>query len=388
MKKPTEVGIILYALFVFLSVSLWGDEFCVKTSIEIQNALTEAASNGEDDVIRIVRGTYAGNFIFDSSEGKNLTLLGGFSSTCANRILDPANTILDGNSIGRVLFLNNTSGGDIYVEGLKIRKGLTLDKGGGIYAVSQSWDMAGNITITDNIVLDNEAAMGSGIYALTSNEQVDLKTTIGSRAGRRGVFPQENRMASHEMKVETNSTGDIVISDNKIKNNRGDGLYVGTGGELFGGFVTIRNNLVTRNSGRGIVANTFAGNMRIEGNFISKNTSSTNGGGIYARGYLYLGGGGNIRLINNIITENSSVYGGGIYAIVAGDSIAGQLDLINNTITENSCSDSGGGIYFDGKLDSVLNLYNNIVWGKLCSYWKGYFPRFRSLLWGRIQRFQ
>ena len=363
MKKCFKLGVLIITLSVFLSFFSWGEEFCVKSSSELQNALAEAASNDEDDIIKIARGTYIGNFIFDSSEGKNITMLGGYSSDCANRLLDPANTILDGNNLGRVLFLNNSSGGDIYVEGFKIRKGVTIDKGGGIYAASQSWDTAGDIAIAENIVLDNTATIGSGIYAFTSNEYVD-EARFSSRITEKNLtFLKEDRLNSDEIWLETNSTGDITISNNKIKNNQGDGLHAVTNGELIGGFITIQNNLVVRNSGRGIVANSFAGDMKIDSNFISKNTSLTSGGGIFARSYYYLGTGGNITLVNNIITENSSVDGGGIYATTTGDQVAGYLDIINNTITENSCSNSGGGIYLDGRLDSVLNAYNNIVWG-------------------------
>jgi len=161
-----------------------GDEFCVKTSAELQNALTEAASNEEDDIIKVIKGTYIGNFFFDSSEGKNLTLLGGYSRNCASRTIDPAKTILDGNNLGSVLFLDNSSGGDIYVEGFKTRKGFTTDDGGGIYAASYSYGMAGNITITDNIILINAASNGSGIYASTSNEHDCWKKTTGDMTGK------------------------------------------------------------------------------------------------------------------------------------------------------------------------------------------------------------
>ncbi len=363
MRKFIGIRIILITLLPFLGVLSWGDEFCVETSAELQNALTAAASNGKDDIIKVVRGTYIGNFVFDSYEGKSLSLLGGYSSNCTSRILDPANTILDGNFLGRVLFLNNASAGDLYVEGFKIRRGNTLGNGGGIYAASFFYGMVGNITITDNILLDNTAAKGSGIFAFTSDEGDVLKTSVRDKTATSIVFPGIYRRNDEEIKIETNGTGDILISNNKIKHNNGEGIHVVTGGDLSGGFISIQNNLIVRNSGRGIVANSFAGNIKIDSNFISKNTSLTSGGGIYARGYVYLGSGGNITLLNNIITENSSIEGGGLYALADGYGVAGSLDLINNTITENMCSNSGGGIYLDGQLDSILNLYNNIIWG-------------------------
>jgi predicted outer membrane repeat protein len=70
--------------------------------------------------------------------------------------------------------------------------------------------------------------------------------------------------------------------------------------------------------------------------------------------------------VNNIITANSAFNGGGLHAVTTGDVVAGTLNLINNTITENTSSNSGGGIYIDGDLDSVLNIYNNIIRGNLC----------------------
>ena len=224
------IGIILFLITLLLffgtTISL-GDEFCVKTSAELQNALTAAASNGEDDIIKVVRGTYIGNFVFDSYEGKSLSLLGGYSSDCASRILDPATTVLDGNFLGRVLFLNNASAGDLYVEGFKIRRGNTLENGGGIYAASFFYGMAGDITITDNILLDNTATKGSGIYAFTSDEGDALKTSIRDNTATSIVFPGIYQRNDEEIQIETNGTGDILISNNKIKNNNNNTHIVG-----------------------------------------------------------------------------------------------------------------------------------------------------------------
>ncbi len=44
--------------------------FCVNSAGTLQTALSTAASNGVDDEIRIVQGTYVGNFVYTSTQAK------------------------------------------------------------------------------------------------------------------------------------------------------------------------------------------------------------------------------------------------------------------------------------------------------------------------------
>ncbi len=68
-------------------------EFCVSTSTDLVNALWTATDNGEDDVIKVQKGTYTINsagpnypgFYYSSHEGHNLTILGGWTAGCAAR---------------------------------------------------------------------------------------------------------------------------------------------------------------------------------------------------------------------------------------------------------------------------------------------------------------
>ncbi len=61
MKKMlfTVIG-----LMVFTVQGVWGAEFCVNNVGDLQAALTTAQSNGADDTIKVVQGTYTGNFIY------------------------------------------------------------------------------------------------------------------------------------------------------------------------------------------------------------------------------------------------------------------------------------------------------------------------------------
>ncbi|KPJ64680.1 hypothetical protein AMJ44_12325 [candidate division WOR-1 bacterium DG_54_3] len=73
----TAVCISILTSLIFICGISRGEDFCVSNSTELQTALTEAEANGEDDVIRVVQGTFNGNFIYSSYEGMNISLLGG-----------------------------------------------------------------------------------------------------------------------------------------------------------------------------------------------------------------------------------------------------------------------------------------------------------------------
>ena len=77
--------------------------YCISTAQELHDALTEAQSNGHDDIIRIVQGTYNGNFIYASTEAYSLTVEGGYTADCASRVVNPENTVLDAGGSGVVL---------------------------------------------------------------------------------------------------------------------------------------------------------------------------------------------------------------------------------------------------------------------------------------------
>lgn len=93
-----RVGRYLLALTVLLlAKSTLAEVFCVDSAQAIQTALTTAASNGQDDEIKIVQGTYVGNFVYaTATEAYDLALEGGYTAGCSSQTINPANTILDG----------------------------------------------------------------------------------------------------------------------------------------------------------------------------------------------------------------------------------------------------------------------------------------------------
>jgi hypothetical protein len=71
----------IFVLFV-LSSPVNAAVFCVDSASALQSALTSAQSNGEDDQIQIVQGTYVGNFVYASTQANDLACIahsdGGF----------------------------------------------------------------------------------------------------------------------------------------------------------------------------------------------------------------------------------------------------------------------------------------------------------------------
>jgi hypothetical protein len=280
---------------------------CVSTAEELQDALDDAQANGADDTIMVVQGTYTGNFSFNSTEGLNITLEGGYTTGCASREIDPANTILDGDNAGGVLVLDNADGGDILIEGFTIQNGNTTNYGGGVYAISYTnSDTAGDVTLANNIVTNNDAGPDGG-----------------------GIFAE--------------SASNLGMS----------------------GTVTLFNNIVTGNTsatgnGGGVAAESFttsgtAGIFIIFNNIIAGNHAGNNGGGAIVDSYASSGTSGNVTLTNNTITGNEAgQYGGGLTT----SNYNNTINCYNNIIWGNTATDAGGDIYLFGNTGTT-NDYNN-----------------------------
>ena len=109
-----------------------GAEFCVTTTGELQAALTTAVSNGQDDTIKIVQGTYNGNFIYASTEAYGVTIEGGYTGACSSRAVNPANTVLDAGGSGTGLVLSSPNVAPNFgVEGITLQNGNITGKNGG-----------------------------------------------------------------------------------------------------------------------------------------------------------------------------------------------------------------------------------------------------------------
>jgi hypothetical protein len=404
IRKSRGVIFVLAALF-FLAVLAFGKDFCVSNATELQEALTEAAINGEDDWIMVAQGTYIGNFFFDSTEMKNITLLGGYSPDCSSRILDPSKTILDGGHTGRVLHIRNfnrSMNGEagICIGGFTIQNGTASDRGGGVYAVSEAAWIVGDITISNNVIRSNIASdRGGGIYAYSYAGSVSGSIYIESNSLTGNTASDGEGGGIYAASVSYDQSGGIYIEENSLIGNtapHAGGIYARIDTE--GGTASLPPAMAKRHiisdkrrnrSGTAKAANNNGGGIAVINNFVKDNF----GGGISAGTNAELGA-DPISIIGNTITGNSGIgvrsgtwggvtkiegnmisgntsfeEGGGVYASSFSEYGGGYIIIVNNIISDNSSAE-GGGVYIRASgtvYAGDLYLVNNTVAGNFCS---------------------
>jgi hypothetical protein len=323
-KRVICIVIMVTASCWFVAGGAWGAEFCVDNATNLQNALNTAAENSQDDTIKVVQGTYSGNFSYSSSQGYGITLEGGYALGCASRVVDPANTTLDGGGSGRVLYLLNGSGGDIQVDGFTIQNGSISGGGGGIYAYSFSaLATAGNVTLLNNIIQGNSATgsgEGGGAYA---------------------------RSASN-----SGTAGNITLLNNTVTGN--------TSGNFGGGIEAYSVSYW----------GPAAGSITLINNIIAGNTAADQGGGgVYASSAADSGAAGTVTLVNNTITGNNtpgaSGCGGGLFFGYSG---ANTINCYNNIIWGNTATTTDD-IFFTG-IGGTAYGYNN-DYHEMSGTWNG-----------------
>jgi len=318
MKRILVKKILVVAFLASLAGISWGAVFCVSTPTELQNALDVAAINGEDDIIKVCQGTYNGNFYFYSSEGYSITLLGGYTLNCADRVVNPSYTVLDGGGSGRVLDLDNSNGGDILIEGFTIQNGDGNYYGVGVRACSYS-DIraAGDVTLIKNIIKGNTS------YIIIKGNTSYVNVCGG------GVFARSGS--------DSDPTGNVTLTNNTITGN--------TSGGWAGGVYACTY------SETGI-----AGDVILTNNIITGNTAYDYGGGVDVITNSASGTAGNIILTNNTITENiANSRGGGLSIYQPAD----RNSYVYNNIIWGNTAPEGGDIYFSPWGPGIPNGYNN-----------------------------
>ena len=326
----------LAALTLSLSLS-WGATFvvsgtgsgseCSETNpCSLQEALNQAAGNGEPDTIQILPGVIRVTATFTISDNDGI-IIQPFSGT---------KPIIDGDEDGtattfRQIFIY-TGSGSVTLRNIIFRNGRDSTADGGAVEITGSG--INSVLIEGCEFLNNEGRNGGAVYINAPN-------------------------------------ADVIIQDSKFTNNQSK-ASPSTGGavSVTAQTLTLRRNTFDSNSTQskgagdngGSVYINVTGNVTIEKNII-KNNLAGNGGAIYGKGNT---GGSKVTLVNNLIYGNSANFnGGGIYWKVGN----GKIGLINNTVTMNGGdttypTDNGGGVYIslEGSNAEAI-VYNNIIHG-------------------------
>ena len=277
------------------------------------------------------------------------TLFNGINSSTANPDLKGGGIYCENTSptLSDLRILENTAhyGGGVYLENsssrllnLEITTNSALTDGGGLYLNNCT-----NVRVENCSVIDNTAntdgvggnGYGGGVKCHQSNGSL-INVTIGNNQAFQyggGIYLDDS----------SPTLSDVYISDNSAAN--GGGIYILESAPYIVN-TSVTNNIA--NGGGGGVSITSTSNPIIEDCFISGNSATTKGGGIWASG-------GQLTINNSIINNNTTEDDGGGIACHEGT----ILNIDSSEVRGNVAGLEGGGFYLHNN-DSVRIVYTTI----------------------------
>ena len=374
------VSILIVSFLIGLEIKVYAKEFCVSTVNDLNTALSEAANNYEDDVIKLVQGTYQGNFRYSSTHGNKLTIEGGYQEGCQERELDPLNTVLDGGENDRVLWLKDP-GGSFVIEGVTIKNGYINRDGGGLYISEGIQAEVRNCVISDNYAADDGAGAYFGALSVVKVEECTIVgNTTGSGwlndkeggglefDGTNQVYVRNNVIISNYADnygggIRAYQPQKIYIENNEIKGNTaycGGGISIEKATE-----VVLQNNVITGNKteddrnadgGGGEIRECV--NVLIDSNLFEGNAAADDSGALA----LYWNS--EQIITNNVFVDNSANNRAGAISVWSDRSDTQyKVYLINNTFAFNSATNNIGAAVIWWKYNNgSLYIYNNIFY--------------------------
>jgi Bacterial Ig domain/Right handed beta helix region len=266
----------------------------------IQSAIASAI-NG--DTVLVAPGTYVENIDF---LGKRITVTSERG---------PNDTIIDGGNVAPVANFSSGESRDSTLNGFTLQNGRSVESpgptflnGGGVNIIES------DPTITNNVITNNHACIGAGIFVGGASPLIQLNKITGNNNSCGGSV------------ISAQASSSVEILDNVITDNVGGGITLDVDGNPI-----IKNNIIMGNNNAGDLGG---------GIFILRNPDS------------------DVLIVQNLIAGNQAAYGGGLCLLGAG-----PLKVLNNTIADNDAATSGSGIYDFGP-DGRTELTNNIIYAK------------------------
>ena len=215
--------------------------FCVNSTAGLIQALQAGTGNGQDNTIQVAQGTYLTSgsaFSYGNSASRSLTIQGGYAPGCGSRVLNPNNTILDGQNANVVLFIGGADDASFTVQGFTIRNGKAAGsiQGGGLH-YNQGAGSTGSLTVDHNIFLNNTAERFGGGMNGGSDKGVTIvrdNLFVGNSAG----------IADGAAALTSNATAHVInntVSGNTAPTKSGLRLFASPTG-------TVSNNIFFGNS--------------------------------------------------------------------------------------------------------------------------------------------
>jgi hypothetical protein len=195
-------------------------ETTVYHPLVLKNCLAAAGTDQKHNLIRVARGSYAGNFSYTSGWGEayDLTLIGGYDPAgTAERSADPALTILsgdtdnDGIGNGVVLVVDDASKtfGKVHIESLTVKNGKAPagQNGGGI----QARIYQGELELVGNIISGNTADSGGGLSVESSDRGTIFLTN--------NVLYGNSAANAAAVRIVSTATGSVTLLNNTLADN-------------------------------------------------------------------------------------------------------------------------------------------------------------------------
>ena len=257
--------------------------FCVHDGIELQAALNTAASNGQDDFVKLAPGTYtpvAAVFNFNSADAHGLTLAGGYdtppkSAPCSVQLNGAQWSVIEGGGSNQLLSIqmSATSAAPIYVHDLTLANGVSAGTESPV-GVGGTTGWTGDLILEDISVRNNHSGLSivqliaSGRIFVRSSEFVGntcddsggvvLALASNWAGSGPGILFNNNSIARNSVPVtsiraglfvNSSGPGDIRMSNNILWNNGGKDVGFATSGQVF----LSNNDIGTRFVGSGVV---------------------------------------------------------------------------------------------------------------------------------------
>lgn len=317
---------------------------------------------GEGDVIKVAAGVYADVNSYDGLAqivyiSKSVTIQGGYTVDdwdTPDPVSNP--TTLDAQGQGRGLYI--TGNVSPTVAGLRITGGDATGLGGGLSGKNAGggvYIIHASATLSRNLIFNNAAHSGSGLFLWYSDATLDDNTIIFNTAQLYGggltLRDSGATLDGNLISANTaNSDGgglflhasDALLSGNTIANNvaasYGGGLYLGESDATLSGNTIVSN---TADHSGGLYL--YASATRLDGNEVTSNTAAYYGGGVY----LYSS---EATLDGNTFAANRARYGGGLYLYFHSDAT-----LTNTVVADNQASDLGSGLYIRASSPRLLH---------------------------------
>ena len=173
---------LLALLALLVAVPTQAHVFCVSDSATLATALSIARSNGEDDIVRLVRGTYVGaGFSFNSSEALGLEISGGYDAGCASSDHDASHTVLDAGGLRQVL--ETYTPGAVSLAYLTVQNGVQNGSSGGGLQLGGSG--AGSAVTLRNLIVRNNSsdyAVGRAVVYVDGEVRLENNLFVGNSA--------------------------------------------------------------------------------------------------------------------------------------------------------------------------------------------------------------